>query len=241
MSDGHRQVVRGDLGCLDCHSPHASKSEKGLLVAGAHAPMAQGKCEACHTMEDGKPATATVAQPPALCITCHKDLADFAKRKVLHEGVTDGDCTSCHEPHGSKMPGLLAKPAKELCGECHDDIAAKFGEPVVHQAFTDEKCGACHEVHGGSNPKLVRTTDGAMCLRCHKDLGARLTAGKGTHPPAGEARLRDVPHAARRQGAAPPQGRRAHAVHDLPQGRGQEARRHAAAPAVQGRQVHVMP
>ena len=58
--------------------------------------------------------------PVNICLGCHSDIADLAKKAHHHQPAFEQGCAICHEPHGGDNDHLLrvASPNK-LCLECH--------------------------------------------------------------------------------------------------------------------------
>src|SRR5207244_4336097 len=98
--DTHNNFRRGehwrnDVGCTDCHSPHA-------------APFAQEKPGSVTfignaSLEDPNRASTLrlKASEPQLCMSCHTETkAQFSK--PFHHKVMEGTmkCSDCHNPHG---------------------------------------------------------------------------------------------------------------------------------------------
>ncbi len=131
----------GDVGCLDCHSPHHAKEEQHLLVQ----------------------------NQPQLCYGCHISAkADFAK--PYHHRVNEGliQCNDCHNPHGT---GILRQvrtlPSGDaICYKCHVDKQGPF--VYEHVPVKTEGCTSCHTPHGSTNPRLLNVMPvNMLCLQCH--------------------------------------------------------------------------
>jgi DmsE family decaheme c-type cytochrome len=140
-------------GCLNCHSPHATKHEK--LVKGPALEV----CGACHA--DTVKLQALSKQNP--------------KNDKLCEPVKKGECAVCHLPHGGD--GVLmfkAETSMEWCGECHawqahssHPIGEKVIDPRNKNLTLD--CLSCHRGCGtANNPMMLEfTTTYDLCVSCH--------------------------------------------------------------------------
>jgi predicted CXXCH cytochrome family protein len=136
-------------GCLDCHSPHASR-QRGLVKGG----MKQ------------------------VCGSCHADTLARQERSVTkHPPVEGGECTACHSPHSSDNALLLKRAdVVQLCGTCHDwqkhsthPIGAKLVDPRNKNLSLD--CLSCHRAHGTENKHMnpfPTTTE--LCTQCHQQF-----------------------------------------------------------------------
>lgn len=143
------QAVAGEKGCLNCHTPHASR-QRGLLGG-------------------------TMTQ---VCGSCHADtLARQERSPTKHKPVLEGDCTACHSPHSSEVALLMKKPdSLQLCGTCHDwqkhsthPIGGKLVDPRNKNLSLN--CLSCHRAHGTEykhmNPYPTTTE---LCTKCHQQF-----------------------------------------------------------------------
>jgi predicted CXXCH cytochrome family protein len=154
-----------EVGCLNCHQPHASRQAKLLNVAEA------GVCARCH--KD------TAAWQVALAAKQTQERAGTKVRAekgaLTHPPVQEGMCTTCHSPHASDS-GFLMRQASviEGCGTCHDwlkhtshPMGDKFGDP--RNANRSVNCLSCHRSHGtGNRYMLTFTSSTNLCVQCHK-------------------------------------------------------------------------
>jgi len=150
-----------------------------------HAPTAQRKCEACHTLIDPPGHKFTLTVPKAqLCTFCHVQ----THRNVVHKPVADGDCTGCHDPHGSDYRlHLIDDPAGRLCFRCHP--AKDFGDKKhVHEPVGAGACIVCHEAHTSWGPMLLAKSGQDLCLSCHDEVLANLRLLPHRHRPVVEGR-----------------------------------------------------
>jgi DmsE family decaheme c-type cytochrome len=145
----------GDVGCLDCHSPHHAKEKEFLLVQ----------------------------EQPQLCYGCHTSAkADFAK--PYHHRVNEGlvQCVDCHNPHGTAtVRQLRSLPSGDaVCYKCHVDKQGPF--VYEHVPVKTEGCSSCHTPHGSTNPRLLKVSlVNMLCLQCHT-FSSQLTAGGPSGP-----------------------------------------------------------
>jgi predicted CXXCH cytochrome family protein len=160
----------------DCASCHAS------LLKHANVHAAAESCDTCHEAQPGaahpqkgKKTFKLVADPPALCATCHDSIGTKGQ---VHQPVKDGDCLTCHDPHASDQPKLLTQPKKELCLTCHADHA-EFKH--LHGPVSAGECTSCHNPHQSELKHLLVKEDSALCITCHTDMQGVMTQ-KGVHP-----------------------------------------------------------
>jgi DmsE family decaheme c-type cytochrome len=141
--------VADKKGCVNCHSPHASREEKLLKAA-----------------------------TPALCGSCHADtLKRIAAVTVKHQPVVEGQCMACHSPHSSDGTYLFNDPSvNTLCSTCHD-YAAHSAHPIGEKAVDPRNknlrvdCLSCHKGHGTEFKwMLLAATNVELCTRCHKQF-----------------------------------------------------------------------
>jgi DmsE family decaheme c-type cytochrome len=142
--------VADKTGCVNCHSPHASKHDKLLK-----------------------------ADTAVLCGTCHVDTAKgIAATAVKHAPVDSGTCTVCHSPHGASGVFLIDQPSvNELCTTCHD-YAQHSAHPIGEKAVDPRNknlrvdCLSCHKGHGTEFKWMLRAaTNTELCTQCHKQFG----------------------------------------------------------------------
>jgi len=131
----------GDVGCLDCHSPHHAQEKEHMLVQ----------------------------SQPQLCYGCHTAAkADFAK--PFHHRVNEGlvRCGDCHNPHGTAtVRQVRSLPSGDAaCSKCHVDKRGPF--VYEHVPVKAEGCSSCHTPHGSTNSRLLKvSTVNMLCLQCH--------------------------------------------------------------------------
>lgn len=157
---------RNDVGCTDCHSPHA-------------APYDHEKAGSITNIGDvsrDNPNTASTlrlkASEPQLCMSCHTETrSQFSK--PFHHKVMEGTmkCSDCHNPHGGfeLKQARLAVGGDASCVKCHANKVGPFA--FEHAPLKTEGCSACHSPHGSSNPKLLnRSSVRQLCLECHSAI-----------------------------------------------------------------------
>ena len=136
-------------GCLNCHSPHASKGAALLKQV---------------SMTD-------------LCGNCHKDtIARQEKALSKHNPVEAGMCAVCHSPHASDTVLLLNQPVIGLCSTCHD-FSRHTSHPIGERAVDPRNknltidCLSCHKSHGSEQKRLAHFQFGMdLCVQCHEQL-----------------------------------------------------------------------
>jgi DmsE family decaheme c-type cytochrome len=128
-----------NVGCVTCHSVHASKGEKQLKTA----------------------------TEPELCATCHRNVVNKQSR-FNHMPVREGklSCSSCHNPHGTANVKLLkvGTTVDEACTSCHSE---KRGPYLWEHAPVVNACVTCHDPHGSNNERLLVAKVPFLCQRCH--------------------------------------------------------------------------
>jgi DmsE family decaheme c-type cytochrome len=141
----------GMMACSDCHNPHGSVSEKGMLVRDSVVDT---------------------------CYTCHMEKR--GPNIWNHQPVTE-DCTICHNPHGTTVQNMLKVRVPFLCQRCHEGPGHRanivslsdpgnlaggggFGSGRINQLM-GRGCLNCHtNIHGGNNP-TDRTSNGRAFIR----------------------------------------------------------------------------
>jgi predicted CXXCH cytochrome family protein len=208
---------KSDL-CFSCHEAFEQK----LHTAIPHAPVQEGKCDACHSSHGSNHNGFVKEAAPALCLNCHKI---DSKVKEAHSGydVAASNCLGCHNPHISSKPKLvranthppfaekdcescheigddgkpkLSEELVELCGTCHDVVASDMALVTKHPPFEAGECTSCHNPHTSDTSKLLVAAPGKLCVTCHEDIKA-LDSLAVQHPPFAEGKCMDChkPHA----------------------------------------------
>jgi DmsE family decaheme c-type cytochrome len=128
-----------NVGCVTCHSVHASKGPKQL----------KAKTE------------------PELCATCHRNVVNKQFR-FNHMPVREGgmSCSACHNVHGSTNVRLLktGTTIDESCASCHSE---KRGPYLWEHAPVASSCVSCHDPHGSNNDRMLVAKQPYLCQRCH--------------------------------------------------------------------------
>ena len=145
--------AKANVGCISCHSVHASKDKAQLLKA----------------------------SQPALCFQCHSDVKP-AFGMPFHHKVEEGlvKCSDCHNTHGSFSNNNLKTTADQnnVCTKCHTDVRGPF--VFEHTPVRSEGCVACHTPHGSQNARLLNMpTINTLCNQCHSPVGAATVHGQG--------------------------------------------------------------
>ncbi len=136
--------AKANVGCISCHSVHASKDTEQLLKA----------------------------PQPALCYQCHADQkAQF--NMPIHHRVNEGlvKCSDCHDTHGTFLANNVKTTADQnaVCTKCHTDVRGPF--TFEHTPVKAEGCIACHTPHGSQNPRLLNMPSIAtLCNQCHSPV-----------------------------------------------------------------------
>jgi len=150
--------------CNSCHQAHYSTKGK-LLIETGHPMFLEGGCDACHLPSTPEGKSQLSARDEKLCYSCHADIQELEKKKVVH--LVLKDCTFCHSAHVAKEKKLLLKKMNTLCYDCH--LLDVFREhplpkhPVERKNFN---CLSCHNAHASDNKKMLNDT-GKDCTNCH--------------------------------------------------------------------------
>lgn len=163
---------RNDVGCTDCHSPHASSHPPPAPKGDGSSSLLPVGPFAAHAADFA--ARYMLKRPEAqLCMRCHNETkAQFTR--PFHHKVLEGamSCSDCHNPHGGfeQKQARLATGADAACYKCHADKQGPF--VFEHAPLKVEGCAACHDPHGSANPKLLKRSSVAqLCIECHSNIG----------------------------------------------------------------------
>ena len=157
--------AKAEVGCISCHSVHASKDTEHLLKA---------------------------AQPK-LCFQCHTDVKpafDMPFHHKVNEGVVK--CSDCHDVHGTFGNNNLRSTADQnlICTKCHAETRGPF--VYEHAAVKAEGCVGCHTPHGSQNARLLNMPSvNTLCNQCHSPVAAATVHGMS----AGSSELAPAPAA----------------------------------------------
>jgi predicted CXXCH cytochrome family protein len=181
----HKPITEGQ--CLGCHNPHGAanremlrSADMGQLCASCHGdvtkgrkqmhgPVASGYCSSCHNSHASDYPKLLVSEGRALCLGCHKEMAQQLQHiKVIHKPV-EGDCLQCHEAHASNYIMQLKQEPLPLCLSCHAQVKqAAQDAPYKHSAVIEGKaCLGCHTSHGSDLARLMKGDTIKECLSCH--------------------------------------------------------------------------
>jgi len=167
--------------CLSCH-----QSGHRVGWQGSAHQREDVACVSCHRIHVEHDPVTVVAEQPAVCYQCHKQVrADFEKFSA--HPVRDGNmaCTACHAPHDSLFPALLTHPTlNQTCYSCH---AEKRGPFLWEHAPVAEDCSNCHVPHGSVNPVLLVSRPPLLCQQCHAPADHPSVAFTGSGLPSGQA------------------------------------------------------
>src|SRR5262249_34554481 len=147
---------RNDVGCTDCHSPHASSRTQIEPKGDASSSIIPVGSFSAHA-NDIDTRKMLIKSEPQLCMKCHNETkAQF--NRPFHHKVLEGamNCSDCHNPHGGfeLKQARLAVGADAACFKCHADKQGPF--VFEHAPLKVEGCAACHDPHGSSNPRLLK-------------------------------------------------------------------------------------
>jgi hypothetical protein len=150
-------VLRGGLGCADCHTPldrhgGTTLTSRAACDACHHDQVRPMNCARCHAGPGGAP-VATIAT----------GTGDFSHRVHVQADLA---CTTCHTPSGMSARALRCEACHDqhhqpdrTCTSCHrlgDDVLAK------HSRSAHAACVTCH----AATPTLSRWSR-QICTTCH--------------------------------------------------------------------------
>jgi hypothetical protein len=163
----HRESVRKDFSCFDCHGV-----DRGFLMPEDHRPMAATECTNCHKPAPEPPPISLhddshQQSPGEQCAACHKTSGAPQKPAT----ITKGTCFNCHGDQTEKvLPAshAMRSDAATVCFVCHQ--TKQVAIPIVpHKTYGYENCTFCH------GPSRLTTLEGAhvnqpaeRCLTCHQ-------------------------------------------------------------------------
>jgi len=119
----HHPVLEGEIGCVDCHSPHGDEALQ--VTAGQRENRA--------------------------CYGCHGEVA--GPFVFEHEAVQADACATCHDPHGSPNDRLLRQDDNSLCLRCHYTPEFPVIGDTDHAEYLGRRarCYDCHaDIHGSN-------------------------------------------------------------------------------------------
>jgi DmsE family decaheme c-type cytochrome len=162
-----------DIRCLGCHQgQHANFSRS------AHAKANVG-CLSCHSVHASKEPVLLKVSQPMLCFQCHTDVKP-AFEMPFHHKVNEGlvKCSDCHDPHGTFGNNNLKSTADQntICVRCHTETRGPF--VFEHAAVKAEGCVGCHTPHGSQNARLLNMPSiNTLCNQCHSPVSAGTVHG----------------------------------------------------------------
>jgi DmsE family decaheme c-type cytochrome len=136
--------AKANVGCVSCHSVHASADTENLLKV----------------------------DQPKLCFQCHTDVKP-AFSMPFHHKVNEGlvKCSDCHDTHGTMNSTNLRSTADQnaVCTKCHTETRGPF--VFEHAAVKAEGCVGCHTPHGSQNARLLNMPNiNTLCNTCHSPV-----------------------------------------------------------------------
>jgi predicted CXXCH cytochrome family protein len=183
-----------------CVPREARNTFQGAVV---HAPVAEGRCAACHGPHESERGRLLRDDIPELCIGCHdQPMEDTSGRTLpsvkalfeaaalppgegglrLHKPFADGDCTCCHDPHASSSPRLLSGPYP--------------WSTYIRYAPERYMCFHCHDERAFAEPRTLDATrfrNGNLNLHhrhVNRDKGRSCTVCHEYHASTYEALIR---------------------------------------------------
>ena len=132
-----------DVGCLNCHSPHAGDT-KNLLKQ----------------------------KQTVVCRECHEGTFKRHEDTLYEHKATASRCNVCHVVHGTDQIALLKGDANKVCLPCHPD-QGQFSHPIGVEALDPRNnqitsCVSCHHPHGSNyKGELKLSGHQDLCVQCH--------------------------------------------------------------------------
>ena len=174
--------------CVSCHQ----ETGKRLEQAHRHAPVAAGRCTACHDPH-GSPFKFQLADEGSrACVRCHEDIGQALAQSHVHAPAAAA-CSICHDAHAGSHPGQMKAAANVVCLACHlektspppaADPRALFGRmpadgdrliAAAPRVALDTSLRAGHPTIGhpvdGRRDPAEPTRD-LRCTSCHNPHGA---------------------------------------------------------------------
>jgi len=102
--------------CVSCHQDTAER----LNQAHRHAPVAAGKCTACHDPHGSEFRYQLADESNRACVRCHADIAQALAQTHPHAPAAAA-CSICHDAHAATHPAQMKAAANVVCLACHRD------------------------------------------------------------------------------------------------------------------------
>jgi DmsE family decaheme c-type cytochrome len=149
--------------CMTCHN----RSQHALFSGSQHDQRNVG-CLTCHSIHASQgPKQLKAKNEGQVCATCHRNVVNKQNR-FNHMPVREGaiSCSSCHNVHGSTNVKMLktGTTVDESCASCH---AEKRGPYLWEHAPVANACVTCHDPHGSNNDRMLAAKQPYLCQRCH--------------------------------------------------------------------------
>jgi len=157
-----------DAKCLSCHAgahPNFDRSPHAKANVG---------CISCHSVHASTTEPLLKAAQPTLCFQCHTDTKP-AFGMPFHHKVNEGlvKCSDCHDVHGTFGNSNIKSTADQnaICTKCHMEVRGPF--VYEHAPIKAEGCLACHSPHGSQNARLLNMPGiNVLCNQCHSQVAA---------------------------------------------------------------------
>jgi predicted CXXCH cytochrome family protein len=177
--------------CVSCHQENGERLEQ----AHRHAPVAAGRCTACHDPHGSAFRFQLADEGNRACVRCHQDIAQALAQPHAHAPAAAA-CSLCHDAHAGAQPGQMRAAANVVCLACHlENGGGRAGDPraLFGRATTDGLdrliATAPHIALDGSlkagHPTIGHPVDGRRdpaepartlrCTSCHNPHGAAST------------------------------------------------------------------
>jgi predicted CXXCH cytochrome family protein len=179
-------ALAGEWGCVP---REARNTFQGAAV---HAPVAEGRCAACHHPHETGRERLLRDEIPGLCIGCHdRPLVDPEGRQYpaikalfeaaelppdeggvrLHRPFAEGDCLCCHDPHASSNHRLLSGPHIESSYVSYARDRYVCFHCHSEEAFAEPRTLSATKFRNGNlnlHHRHVNREKGRTCMVCHE-------------------------------------------------------------------------
>jgi len=102
--------------CVSCHQENGER----LKLAHRHAPVAAGRCTACHDPHGSEFRFQLADEGNRACVRCHADIARALAQSHAHAPAA-ASCSICHDAHAGSHPAQMNAAANLVCLACHID------------------------------------------------------------------------------------------------------------------------
>ncbi|MBN9146480.1 MULTISPECIES: cytochrome c3 family protein [unclassified Novosphingobium] len=148
--------------------PQWSSAVRPGPLSSAHAFL-EGKCESCHTPNQGIKA--------ATCIACHASAPELLMKPATAFHANLKECAGCHIEHQGRTlrpvrmdHQILEEIARRTTGQAAKlDCQSCHAPRDIHKGFFGPECASCHTTESWKiNGFLHPSPKSTECSQCHK-------------------------------------------------------------------------